>query len=550
VKCKYLSASGQHFKRNITSNTLELREKSIEEDDKSFSSISYACENTYEPNVSKWEQKEKCANNNTNDNDTNEPHLEKRGPACSVNLGSKLYLNKSSISLWTERWFLSSNAKDIGTLYLIFALFSGLIGTAFSVLIRLELSGPGVQYIADNQLYNSIITAHAIVMIFFMVMPAMIGGFGKIKIQTNKIQMNKSTTLKSNFLYVTKRSYSTYNKYNKEYINKNNNAKQIYSCFRFNVLLALSLILIIYIFIKSDGFNNILKSPLSFILSSLYTSSIVLFYLDDFKLSRYKPLRFMQLFSFICIPFIVVYIVYNYFYTHIDIIFNVKQNNDINLHGHVNLDKEAGKAIGQGISTIGANIGLGASITGLSMAVAKGTAKSSLPPIQKAGVIIAAGMLGGITHSSISDMNRARALNESNKISPNDTANTNINLDIPKLVDDSMTSSPLENLLFNIEVISSICISLLIILNIQIIIKYFITERFKLNIPNITGGTINNKIEYYINKIILLNKNMSNIYIFIIILLLLLSLGLIIYISMDIHSNIDMYISVHNNLKK
>jgi cytochrome c oxidase subunit 1 len=85
---------------------------------------------------------------------------------------------KSNISLWTERWFLSSNAKDIGTLYLMFALFSGLLGTAFSVLIRLELSGPGVQYIADNQLYNSIITAHAILMIFFMVMPALIGGFG------------------------------------------------------------------------------------------------------------------------------------------------------------------------------------------------------------------------------------------------------------------------------------------------------------------------------------------------------------------------------------
>ena len=47
-----------------------------------------------------------------------------------------------------ERWFLSSNAKDIGVLYLIFALFSGLVGTAFSVLIRLELAGPGVQYIA------------------------------------------------------------------------------------------------------------------------------------------------------------------------------------------------------------------------------------------------------------------------------------------------------------------------------------------------------------------------------------------------------------------
>ena len=86
----------------------------------------------------------------------------------SKNRNTKLLNN--SVSLWVERWLWSSNAKDIGTLYLIFALYSGLLGTAFLVLIRLELSGPGVQYIADNQLYNSIITAHAILMIFFMVM--------------------------------------------------------------------------------------------------------------------------------------------------------------------------------------------------------------------------------------------------------------------------------------------------------------------------------------------------------------------------------------------
>lgn len=89
-----------------------------------------------------------------------------------------LSIKQSKASLWLERWFWSSNAKDIGTTYLIYAFLSGLVGTAFSVLIRLELSRPGVQFIDDNQLYNSIITAHAIVMIFFMVMPAMIGGFG------------------------------------------------------------------------------------------------------------------------------------------------------------------------------------------------------------------------------------------------------------------------------------------------------------------------------------------------------------------------------------
>jgi heme/copper-type cytochrome/quinol oxidase subunit 1 len=79
------------------------------------------------------------------------------------------------------RWFYSTNAKDIGILYLLFAIFAGIVGFVYSFLIRYELSMIGSSnspISLSYNLYNSLITNHGLIMIFFAVMPGLIGGFG------------------------------------------------------------------------------------------------------------------------------------------------------------------------------------------------------------------------------------------------------------------------------------------------------------------------------------------------------------------------------------
>jgi cytochrome c oxidase subunit 1 len=76
------------------------------------------------------------------------------------------------------RWLNSTNHKDIGTMYLLFAIVAGLIGGFLSVVMRMELQEPGLQYFANGHVFNTFVAGHGLIMVFFMVMPAMIGGFG------------------------------------------------------------------------------------------------------------------------------------------------------------------------------------------------------------------------------------------------------------------------------------------------------------------------------------------------------------------------------------
>lgn len=105
---------------------------------------------------------------------TSNPH----GAHASYAMHDELHEHLHSHPTGWRRFAYSTNHKDIGTMYLVFALVGGAIGGFLSMGMRMELMSPGLQVFHDAHTFNVFTTAHGLIMIFFMVMPAMIGGFG------------------------------------------------------------------------------------------------------------------------------------------------------------------------------------------------------------------------------------------------------------------------------------------------------------------------------------------------------------------------------------
>ena len=99
------------------------------------------------------------------------------------------------------RWAYSTNAKDIGIIYIVFAVIAGLVGTSMSMVMRMELGGAGNNIIASNQTYNILITAHGFIMIFYLIMPALLGGFGNmmVPIMVGAVDMAEERKLRESY---------------------------------------------------------------------------------------------------------------------------------------------------------------------------------------------------------------------------------------------------------------------------------------------------------------------------------------------------------------
>jgi hypothetical protein len=164
----------------------------------------------------------------------------------------------------------------------------------------------------------------------------------------------------------------------------------------------------------------------------------------------------------------------------------------VNVSGHVHVnDGEAGKSLTNHVGIVG---GMGVGVIGVGRAVAR----APIPPLAKAGVVLVGAAVGGVVE---------KIINNSGNVGTSSRSSINNGI-ISKLIDDSQVSVLQEN--FFLQMIFYLgCLYLVSFLVTQLIFKLYFKDSVTLDLSRFLGANLNSKLEYYLNKIILLNKRMS-----------------------------------------
>ena len=381
---------------------------------------------------------------------------------------------------------------------------------------------------------------------------------GKNHMLSLKLGMNKGRLLNSNLLNssdklkVVKSSNFSINK--KGYHTKVHNDKKNQLSTRVLFISILSL-LSVGAFISMYDYNLLISCLIqSFFILLFFFFTI--FYIDDFKLSNNKLVKYSQIIIFISFIIYIIssiisiylggYILLNDTICHInsDDVKDVLENKDIILKGKVVLDKNAGAEVAKGLSNLGANVGLGACVGALAGGVAKSIAKSSIPPFQKAGLVVASGIAGAVLHTGASAINAQTHAASSISKSSGSTGQSTLPKDVNQFIGSVNDLTPLEILLQCICILNSLCIWIMIFLSMQIFFKIYLSDKPELKFIDSLLPFYSEKIKVYISKLIRLNKKLSLFYSIFAIVLLFICMSGSVYFSLELYNNLSSYVDV------
>lgn len=293
--------------------------------------------------------------------------------------------------------------------------------------------------------------------------------------------------------------------------------------------------MILDLFLQSiSPFINYISSYYSWVIVlAMSQISFIIFYSTNFKLSSSSLIRYIQVLFIISIPLFILSIylllihdsmVYPNVVCNIDDI-NIGTKVEANGHVHINDEKS-----GMAFAATGA-------IVGVSAAMAKSVAKSPMPPIQKVGFVAAGAIVGGAVSVVSNYANRALS----------GASGTSVSSNVSKFIGDSQLS-PLQGMLFWLEIIDYACLSIVYLLIIQLVFKLYFKDSISLNLSKLLGDNFNVKVEYYLNKIIKWNKKMSVMWIWFGSVILIFGISSKVYFVnfMSIHS--DKIINSHNSV--